>query len=599
MPTVEQIKRIVIQSRTEGVRESQAALEGLTTSYVGITGVSATTEGKTKDVSLAFNNLQRSLDTTFRAQQNFERQQATLNRAMQQGYVDQQRYDELMGLASNRLNDNTKANTAYAKSAQASSFQTANLAAQFQDIAVQLQGGQNPFQIALQQGTQISQVLGQRGATGVVGLLGGAFASLLSPVSLATIGIIGLGGAAIQYGAKALGTISDLDDKLKAHGDLISSLKDAYGDAGKGVDTAVKESITVIKALIGLNTDNLRKQFDSMASSLSFSLQSSVDWQRNLAMQAGKTDEEFNKSFGSMSSAVDTFAKSVASSKPDVQSLRVSLADIISSDADKGLKDLASSMLDMTAKAGSAQLAIDGTAKALRGFSAESVAAAENREAFAKAMRALSSTVSPNLSDREKIAKNYLDAMSKAASMDERLAASRARNDQLAILAINERKKANEEAGKAAESAVKRFQSALNATFKQNAGVDAQIAAIGLNVDEQAKLQAQYRLTEAATQAFGRVSAETAAQIDKVATAAGQSALALEKAKIASKIDFDRQTAFFSSQDVAIARELAGIYPNIGDAMKSVEAHAVRVNQSLRPVNDNPAPSQPEQEKAA
>jgi phage-related minor tail protein len=64
-------------------------------------------------------------------------------------------------------------------------FETANLAAQFQDIAVQLQGGASPFTVALQQGTQISQVLGQRGASGAVGLLGAAFTSLLSPVSLA------------------------------------------------------------------------------------------------------------------------------------------------------------------------------------------------------------------------------------------------------------------------------------------------------------------------------------------------------------------------------------------------------------------------------
>lgn len=47
-----------------------------------------------------------------------------------------------------------------AKSLGAAKFQTANLAAQFQDIAVQLQGGQSPFTVALQQGTQISQVLG-------------------------------------------------------------------------------------------------------------------------------------------------------------------------------------------------------------------------------------------------------------------------------------------------------------------------------------------------------------------------------------------------------------------------------------------------------
>src|SRR6478609_6062055 len=81
---------------------------------------------------------------------------------------------------------------AFAKSLNKTSFETANLAAQFQDIAVQLQGGQSPFTVALQQGTQISQVLGRSGATWAVLLLGSAFQSLLSPTPLATIAVIAL-----------------------------------------------------------------------------------------------------------------------------------------------------------------------------------------------------------------------------------------------------------------------------------------------------------------------------------------------------------------------------------------------------------------------
>ena len=61
-------------------------------------------------------------------------------------------------------------------------WQRSDLTSQFQDIAVQLQGGASPFTIALQQGTQINQVFGRAGAGGVVSLLGTAFASLLTPV---------------------------------------------------------------------------------------------------------------------------------------------------------------------------------------------------------------------------------------------------------------------------------------------------------------------------------------------------------------------------------------------------------------------------------
>ncbi|RVH42505.1 phage tail length tape measure family protein, partial [Sinorhizobium meliloti] len=71
-----------------------------------------------------------------------------------------------------------------------------NIAAQFQDIAVSAQMGMGPLQIALQQGTQLAAVLSsmERPVQG----LGAAFLSVLSPVSLLTIGIIALVAAGLQ-----------------------------------------------------------------------------------------------------------------------------------------------------------------------------------------------------------------------------------------------------------------------------------------------------------------------------------------------------------------------------------------------------------------
>ena len=63
--------------------------------------------------------------------------------------------------------------------------QVGNVAAQFQDIGVQLAGGQSPLLIALQQGTQLTAVL--QTTANPVRALGAAFASLVSPVSLVTI----------------------------------------------------------------------------------------------------------------------------------------------------------------------------------------------------------------------------------------------------------------------------------------------------------------------------------------------------------------------------------------------------------------------------
>ncbi|MBB2793889.1 UNVERIFIED_ORG: hypothetical protein GGD58_002753 [Rhizobium pisi] len=109
-------------------------------------------------------------------------------------------------------------------------FQTANIAAQFQDIAVQLQGGSKPLTIALQQGTQLASVFQTMGSgKQIIAGLGAAFASLVSPVSLVTIGLIAAGGAAYQY-FTSVGEGGEKSEKaLKKEDELIQRVADKWG----------------------------------------------------------------------------------------------------------------------------------------------------------------------------------------------------------------------------------------------------------------------------------------------------------------------------------------------------------------------------------
>lgn len=118
-----------------------------------------------------------------------------------------------------------------AKSAQGAKVQTGNLAAQLNDIGVQLAGGQSPFLIALQQGTQINQALGDAGAKGAITALGGAFASLVNPVGLATIAVITLGGVAFQYFSSLLSNGQQSEETLRREAELIQKVADKWGDA--------------------------------------------------------------------------------------------------------------------------------------------------------------------------------------------------------------------------------------------------------------------------------------------------------------------------------------------------------------------------------
>ena len=75
-------------------------------------------------------------------------------------------------------------------------FNTANIAAQFQDIGVTAAMGMNPMTIALQQGTQLSAILNNMGDP--IKGLAQAFSQLINPVALLSIGITGLIAGIIQ-----------------------------------------------------------------------------------------------------------------------------------------------------------------------------------------------------------------------------------------------------------------------------------------------------------------------------------------------------------------------------------------------------------------
>lgn len=90
------------------------------------------------------------------------------------------------------------------KGAEKLSANIGNLAAQFNDIGVTAAMGMSPMMIALQQGTQLSQAFAGQKLGDVARGLGGAFMSMVSPVSLVTIGLTGLVALGAQWALGAL-----------------------------------------------------------------------------------------------------------------------------------------------------------------------------------------------------------------------------------------------------------------------------------------------------------------------------------------------------------------------------------------------------------
>lgn len=177
----------------------------------------------------AYRGLLAAIDPVTRAQQQFEAQQTVVNRALQLGVVSQDEAARSLQLLSARFDEVRNAS----RGVDVAGHSVANLGYQFNDIAMMWAAGQNPLMTAIQQGSQIGQVLGPMGAGGAVKALGSAFIGLLNPVNLAVMAIIAGGGAIVQWMAASEAEVRTLEDAV---GELQDAVSTYAREAGKDLD---------------------------------------------------------------------------------------------------------------------------------------------------------------------------------------------------------------------------------------------------------------------------------------------------------------------------------------------------------------------------
>lgn len=339
----------------------------------------------------------------------------------------------------------------------AGSFQTANIAAQFQDIGVTAAMGMSPMQIALQQGTQLSAVLNtmEKPVRG----LAAAFMSVLNPVSLVTIGVIALGTYALQYFMRSEEDAKSLDAALKAHAENIRDIKEKWGSAAEGVREYVQKSGDLIKAQNVLAGAELKKQLDDFTQRLVGSrelvstegdriraeilkldqaFQSSNKPDERLALerqiqsllgQLDRADEVVlgaTAKFGPLTAEINRFAESVRNGTPDFIGLQDAIArGLLADPTNQDLLRLAKRVGELVAGGEELQRRLPASAGAI-----DSIGAAANRNigdinAFAAALKTLANIAVPAMSSRELAEKTLRDGMTSAGGMEDRLAAMR------------------------------------------------------------------------------------------------------------------------------------------------------------------------------
>lgn len=232
---------------TRGAAATDTMTAKLETTYRRANGQFATFGEYINKNESAIRRLAASYNPVLSAQLRFSDAQKEVARAVQLGVISTDRQAELLRELQVQYASTASTSGTFAKQQTIAAMQTGNVFAQLNDIGVMLAAGQNPIQLALQQGTQLNQVwasMGAQGRTlgGVAGMLRGAFASMISPMSLLTLGVIAGAGALVQWATAA-------DD---ASAEAVT-LEEQYTNLASAASTYITAIENVLTPLSNLN----------------------------------------------------------------------------------------------------------------------------------------------------------------------------------------------------------------------------------------------------------------------------------------------------------------------------------------------------------
>lgn len=211
--------------------------------------------------------LAASYNPALNAQLRFAEQQKELATAVRLGVVSASEQAEILRTLQASYSTSAQAANKFAASQHAGGAASANVFAQLNDIGVMMAAGQNPFQLAIQQGAQLNQVWASMGAEGkslkgVAGVLGGAISSMINPMALLTLAVIAGGAALFNWATSA----SSASGTAEAFNDAISKLKESTDALGNSLSLTVPDNYDKVLEKYGSLNDSIRAHIQLMDS---------------------------------------------------------------------------------------------------------------------------------------------------------------------------------------------------------------------------------------------------------------------------------------------------------------------------------------------
>ncbi len=593
--TQEAIRRLTIQTSAPGADQAAASLRGVEKAMDGVTVASQSTEKATLSLDQKFAAIERKYVAQVRAQQDYEKIQRQVNAAVAQNPALQERANVVLAQVAARLNATGVANDNVTKSSGLARYELINLGRQAQDVAVSLAGGQSPFTVLAQQGSQIADVFvsSEAGLKGFAMQAREGLASILTPGRAVVLGFTAASAAA--YGLyRLLRTEEPTAEKnLEEHARLVGLVKSAYNEATDAAGKFYSQSReqTVLQSISNIDRlrNNLRALVDEMtkASTTPTSL-----GMPEMGIGPDPSAVVAQDRFKGFRAAIADLQATIRAGAPDFEAFNKRVSELGTNDP--ALRESALRLLDISKNATEMAQKValaEASLRLMQGTATEADRALLN----------LSGTINKvdmgKIREQNEIAMKSLSAFSPAAKAEIAFQETRLRlQDQ-----VNRKQLTAAEQLEQAEAAralsLKGSQVALSEAARERelaarqsvAQAELEISLIGKTIGEQARLRADLQARQQLEQeaARNRTTFDEAefARLQKINAELGKRAEMAARASVNDNIRFGAQTAFLSQEDVQIAQQLKQLYPDVATALGSVEAQALRTNNAFREVS--------------
>ncbi len=390
----------------------------------------------------ALDDLRAKYNPLFAAERERERSITAISQALRLGAISQDEHAVAVGRANTVYQQQVAAIAAndvmLVRSAQSTRLQAhevGNLSFQLTDMAVMLASGQSPWLMMVQQGSQVSQIMGNRGLGSILPALASGIGAMVNPTMLALAAVTALGyGASAAFGAMQ-SDIVQVDKLVSDHEDTIRRIKAAWGDAATGLQPYARESRAVLDLVMRVAADNRRTALRDLTPGALAGITSAV----NVSDFGGARAFRQSDTFRVLREEIDALNKAAANGTPDFVSFQRRMVELERSDPSPKVRALAAAAIEATKEVADLQRSLPEAQNELDGIGGAAERAAKRIDTFQEALRRLGSG-NRSLSDRDQALRDYAAAQGSASGREERDDAYTAYQDRL-------RRIENEEAG--------------------------------------------------------------------------------------------------------------------------------------------------------